>query len=328
MGVALEQHLSECPQCRAAYDRFHATTLLLDEMPEAEPPPDFHANLMARLERARRTAPKPVRWWHLDWPSVFTVRVPARAIAMAAVLILVFTALFRMTPLSGIAANVLGLQKAPHSSPYINGVVPAPKPYGAGSTAKSKSTGVGPGLLVGVRVDSNEPQGTVYIVQLSTDSTKPIGFNTYLVPENALNRGINESNIGNLVYTGYVTQGQGAAVKIEAGQPGINQRAKAALIVWRYANQNYSEIMFLPSGFGTVNANHSLSLSNVGIYDAFAELSSNYGIVIMAPGSWSQSTSISVNARTGETAMANAMQQLRLFWRPVASSVYIVGAGE
>ena len=46
LGVAFEQHLAECARCKAAYDRFHATTIVLDELPMVQPPPDLHAIVM------------------------------------------------------------------------------------------------------------------------------------------------------------------------------------------------------------------------------------------------------------------------------------------
>src|SRR5665647_1122912 len=99
MGVAFEQHLAECAHCKAEYNRFHATTVVLDELPEVEPPPDMHAVIMARIERARREAPGKVRWLHFDWQSVFTVRVPARALAMGGAMLLVLAMLVQLTPL-------------------------------------------------------------------------------------------------------------------------------------------------------------------------------------------------------------------------------------
>ena len=39
LRTAFEQHLATCPLCEARYDRFHATVMLLEEMPEIETPP-------------------------------------------------------------------------------------------------------------------------------------------------------------------------------------------------------------------------------------------------------------------------------------------------
>ncbi len=88
MGVVFEQHLEECAECKAAYDRFHATTVVLDELPMVEPPADMRAAVMARIEENRRQAPARVKWLHFDWQSVFTLRVPAKALAMGAATLL------------------------------------------------------------------------------------------------------------------------------------------------------------------------------------------------------------------------------------------------
>ncbi len=109
--VEFEQHLTECACCSMDYDRFTQTVTMLDEMPEVEPPADFHASVMARVERARRTAPRPVRWWEIDWQRVFTIRVPARAVAMGLTLVLLMVLAVRFTGLSTITAGLFTPQK-------------------------------------------------------------------------------------------------------------------------------------------------------------------------------------------------------------------------
>ena len=103
--VALEQHLTQCPQCKAAYDRFHATAVVLDELPEVEAPLGLHAAVMARVEQARRAAPQRVAWWHVDWQSVFNARVPVRAVAMGFAVVLLLAVVVQLTPLRSMTAG-------------------------------------------------------------------------------------------------------------------------------------------------------------------------------------------------------------------------------
>ena len=130
MGVAFEQHLAECVRCRSAYDRFHATTIVLDELPVVEPPPDMHAVIMARVEQARRAAPGRVKWLHVDWQSAFTVRVSAKALAAAAAVLLVFVMVMQFSPLHSYMSGLLGVQPASNRLPVNQGYARLPVPVG------------------------------------------------------------------------------------------------------------------------------------------------------------------------------------------------------
>ncbi len=94
-SVQFEKHLAECNKCQADYDRFTAAVMVLDEVKEVDPPAGLHAAVMAGVEKTRRAVPSPVRWWQIDWQHVFTLRVPARAAAYAAVALVMSRGLSR-----------------------------------------------------------------------------------------------------------------------------------------------------------------------------------------------------------------------------------------
>ncbi|MGB9618923.1 MAG: anti-sigma factor family protein, partial [Armatimonadota bacterium] len=192
----VEEHLSACESCRRAYQRFRATVAMLDSIPEVEPPADFHATVMAQVERAKRAAPAPVRWWTVDWQHVFTIRVPVRAAAVGIAAILLFVLAFQLFPplRTGIASLLLPQKPAPAPISSIDdNAVRTPLPWSPKTS--------GPGLQISVEP---EKPGT-YSVRLGTTSKKQVAF---------------EVEVDGTKYSGSLAAGAGSQIKVPAPSAG------------------------------------------------------------------------------------------------------------
>lgn len=326
MGVAFEQHLAECARCKATYDRFHATAVVLDELPLLEPPPDLHAVIMARVQQARRAAPSRVSWLRLDWQSVFTLRVPAKALAMGAALLLIFVMLVQLTPLHSIVkaytAGLFGIQRYTKHLPDDTGVGHKLMPSGVKTESGAKYADVGDGLMIRVSVDSSNDAATVYVIRLRARDDQSIPFQVSLLPDSSL---VRAGHVTNVVNAGTVVGDREAAVPVVITQPSSSRKTKVALVVWKSEGRSFSEYVFMPSAFGLVAKGASLSMTDAGVCDLLSRFSSDYGVVILAPGDVvARSASVAVDASTADEAMSVAMRQAGLSCRSLGSSIYSV----
>jgi hypothetical protein len=109
---ALKEHLSSCPKCRKEFEQFAKTMRWLHSAGEVEVPEEFLSEIHKKLEEKKRAVPGEKgggRWLHFP----MSVKLPAQAVAMVAVVFLVLY-LTKMIPTEGIR-----LQKAkPTPSPF------------------------------------------------------------------------------------------------------------------------------------------------------------------------------------------------------------------
>lgn len=260
--VALEQHLAECPVCKADYDRFNAAIMMLEEMPEVDPPVGFHAKVMAGVERARRTTPQSVKWWRIDWQHVFTIRVPARAAAMGFAVLLMMAMVFQLTPVGTAVANFIGIQKAVEKTTGVEqDTVPPWQPWGE----QDKHSMSKLGLSISVTVDSTGGQN-VYALRIETDSSSPVKF--------AVDANGRE-------FSGDVVADRGSVVRVPAAR-----EMSIATVTWSYAAAEHAEQVFLPSEFNRRASSRRLSLTfeNQSVRDILQTISERYGVVVLASG--------------------------------------------
>lgn len=90
MSVSLENHLHACQECRDSVAELRSVWQTLDKMDVVEPPADFHAILMQRLnqEHEQQSAPVLKMRPKFDWRALFQVRSFAYAAAALVVLLL------------------------------------------------------------------------------------------------------------------------------------------------------------------------------------------------------------------------------------------------
>lgn len=317
----LEGHLSACRECEARYDRFHATVMLLEEVPEVETPQGFHSAVMSRVEQARRAAPHPVRWWAVDWQRVFTVSVPARAVAAGFAIVILLALAVQLTPLNNIAAGMLFGKRAPES--VITEKIDAPlgpRPYGTLPEAAGRYYKSETGLSISVSVDSSQGQRNVYLLRLETQSEDPVDFRVYLLPDGTTSANDERDQI----HGGQVTDIRDAVVPVVVTPSGSLKRCVIARVAWEFAGRSYGQYLFLPSKFDAAgSARLGLSLGSTGVYDVAAAISAEYGAVIMAPGNL-EGASAAVDLQRGgaEDALKQAAASGGLRWRQLGSSIY------
>ncbi len=322
MGVAFEQHLAECARCKAAYDRFHATTIVLDELPVVEPPPDMHAVIMRRVEQARREAGGRVKWLQFDWQSVFTLRVPVKAVAAACALLLVFAMVIQITPLHSYMAGLFGLQRVTTHLPNETEYAPLPEPPGLTTHSGVKYTDVGAGLSIGVTIDQADQAGTLYDIRLAAARDASVQVRVYELPQGSVGGSVSSGDLTSVRYIGTVSGDKEATARIV--QPASGTKTKVAMIIWKGPDGSVSELVYLPPKFGEPESG-SVSLQGADACEVFDQLSAAYGAVILAPGGCAEkAASVNLTASSARQAIASAAQQTGLGLRVLQPSVYVV----
>lgn len=301
LKVAFEQHMAECADCRELYEKFNATMMLLDEMPEMDVPEGFHAAIMARVAGNTQVQPHPVKWWHLDWQHVFTVKVPARALAVGVAALLVVGVVSlntKHTPgaslIPGTGSPVSSIQTEP-DGPRI--------PTHTGDISKS-------GLNVGVSVGS---EGNT--LRFKAESKEIIKVDVYVMPASA----VSTDAPGTHYYSGFVQSKQDAFVGINSGE------ATALRVVWTRDDQAQCQYIFLPSRVSDSAENRSLALRPGSAYSAFRQISEIYGVVIIASGDLSKNIKYTGgSSQSPSDAVFEVSRSLGLSWSGLAKSMYSV----
>ena len=298
--MAFEQHLAECPRCKAAYDRFHAAVMMLEEMPEAEPPADFHAAVMARVQRARLTTPAPVKWWRIDWQHVFTVRVPARAAAMGLAVLLVMVMAVQLTPLQSVVGNLIGIS---HKS--------SREPISVGGDLANRWTPSGVPVVDdrGLSFDVRPGARGTYDLRIGTESESPLAF---------------KIRAGNKSFAGVVADSQDSVVRLAVPQ---GSDPLIAEVSWRHGNRANTELVFLPAEFVRSSGGKRLSITmqNTSVREVLSRVSREYGVVLLASGDLEKKLTCAVAMdRNPREALYDCLQEARMTSRALADSVYVV----
>ncbi|MHB9037483.1 MAG: anti-sigma factor [Armatimonadota bacterium] len=315
LRVALEQHIAECPQCKADYEKFNAAVMMLEELPELETPSGFHAAVMARVERERVVAPRSVKWWNLDWQRVFTIRVPARAAAMGFAILLLMVMMIQLTPATTVVADWFGIPRAVKNSV---GDDPADAPKLTDTTPDYDMARAGLSISV-------EPGASgVYRLHVAAKQNKPVNFSIYMLPDDASS----SAGVDGAYQTGYVRQGERSTTRISIASSVDSQVLD---VTWSYGGRNYSRFVFLPSQFDAAASGKSLQLSinDMSMYDALKTISRSYGVVILATGDLGRKINYAgVDSGTPEDALYRSTMQAKMRWQAVDSSIYTVEPGD
>jgi len=264
-SLQFEQHLAECHKCKADYDRMNAAVMMLDEMPEVEVPADFHASVMARVEQLRGTTPSPVKWWQIDWQHVFTLRVPARAAALAVVALLVVAVLAQVTPVGTGVMNLLGLQRVSQK------LVTVQEPETAPSWQLKSGDAVydmrGSGLMIGV-TSQVEESGRIYALRLQSRSAEPVEFVV---------------QTGERQYDGSVVRNQDSIIHVPVG---ASSDLAVAEVKWTYQGKRHTQYIFLPQKFDPQAHLNRLTMQfdNATYAEVLQRVAKAYGVVILASG--------------------------------------------
>ncbi len=306
LRVAFEQHLDECPECKASYEKFNAAILMLEEMQELDVPEGFHAAVMARVEQSRRVVAHPVRWWRLDWQRVFTVRVPARALAMGLSAVLLGALVVQFTPLHSITANIIAPSRQSGSGISENSLDSTKPPTRHWSVNDSS-------MSIIVDVSEVGSAQNAYSLQFKSKSNKAIKFDVFLMPADAKSADVSNSSF----YSGYVESKQGAVVSIDAG--------KTVRIDWQQDGRAYREFVFMPSWLSAAADSKSLPLIDASVYDALKMVSELYGVVVLASGDLSKNVSLAAGvSQRPEDVLYDIARGAGLKYGGIAHSIYKV----
>lgn len=302
LRVAFEQHMAECAECREIYEKFSATIMLLEEMPEMEVPVDFHAAVMARVAGNTQVQAHPVKWWHLDWQRVFTVQVPARALAVGLAALLVIGVVGKFTTIHTPAAVIIPGAGNPVSSIQVE--PDGPKiPTHTGDVSKS-------GLNVSVSAGS---EGNT--LRFKAESKGIIKVDVYVMPADA----VSPDAVGTHYYSGFVQSKQDAFV-------GVSSCESAPLKVdWVQNGQAHTQYIFLPSRVSDSADSMSLSLRPGSAYSAFCQISEIYGVVIIASGDLRKNIGyVGGSSQSPSDAVFGVARSAGLSWSGLAKSMYFV----
>ncbi|OFX14210.1 MAG: hypothetical protein A2Z18_07985 [Armatimonadetes bacterium RBG_16_58_9] len=328
MRVALEQHFAECAQCASAYDRFHAAAMMLDELPEMEPPPGFHAAVMARMEQARRATPRPVRWWNVDWQSVFNARVPVRAVAMGVAVLLVLAVVVQLTPLNGIMANLIwqpGYQKAPvKEDPSVPKM---PLPENIKQRARASYVQPGSGISIGVTVDSRNDAYTFYLLRLTTNTNAAIPARVFLLSDGVTLPDERSADSVPKVFDGSVSPRGPGDVPVVVTRGAENARSVVAQVMWEHGGRRYHQYLFLPPEFdlSVPRSGINAATRGVSLYEKLNAISAGYGIVVLASGDLrKRAPAVEAEYDDPESGLYCSLLRTDLRSKPLVSSIYVV----
>lgn len=311
-----EQHLSHCQTCKLECDRLNATIMMLEELPQVKTPDNFHAAVMARMEQIRREAPRRVKWWEIDWQQVFTIRVPAKALATGLAATLFVTLAVQLTPLNSVVAGWL-----PWSADTTNVVnvgdkdAPVPmKPWGTEACNVSSA-----GLSICVGVSSESDKQYAYDLRLQTDSDKAVDFEVYMMQ--------NGKSTNNLISSESATRGQSKVVPVVVAKSENAKRSVVAKIIWTYANTKHTQYVFLPSNFdrNASGKSKSISFENERVYNVLNRVSAEYGAIVIASGNLNKSVgNLNLDAATLDQALFQSAKQSDMKRHEVTTSTYVV----
>lgn len=309
LRVAFEGHLAECADCNASYEKFNATMMMLEELPEVEVPASFHAAVMARVEQSKRVAPEPVKWWHLDWQHVFTVRVPARGLAMGMAVLLLMVMTMQLSPLHSITAGLLP-STTKGATTGINDAN-APK-------IPSHNLGKQSGLSILVDTSAIGTAQNNYSLRFQADGREAIKFEVFILPAGT----VTADAPGTPYYSGFVSDKQDVVLGIAGGQPTIMR------VECKQSGREFKEYLFMPSQLSAAATSKDFSVDNVTTYDALRQLSEAYGVVILASGDLSKTVSTGSGVvKDRENALYDIVRPVGLNSHGVAPSVYMVEPG-
>ncbi len=298
MTARFDEHLAGCESCRRALERFSATVAMLDSIPEVDPPADFHASVMAQVERARRTVPAPVKWWTVDWQHVFTIRVPARAAAVGFAVLLMFALAVQLFP--PLRTGIAGLfwAQEPPSAPIADVDENAPKaplPWNPKTSDR--------GLQISIAADMPGE----YSVMLGTSSKEPVRF---------------QIEVAGTKYSGFAAAERVATIKVPA--PPVGSVA-VVHVAWSIREWGRYQSVFLPAKLERHSSPKSFALENVTVRDVLRTVCWQYGVAIIASGDLGKSVPYAqVDHATPSEALYESLNKVGMKWRGIASSVYAI----
>lgn len=306
-SVQFEKHLAECARCKSEYDRFSAAVMMLDEVAEVDPPECFHASVMARVEQLRSTAPRPVKWWQIDWQHVFMIRVPARAAAMATAAILLVAVLVQVTPVGTGVMNMFGLQKVGQTS--IGDDVDTAPPWQLSSGTASYEVS-GSGMLIGVTSEVEESE-RVYALRLRSAGENRVSFDV---------------RADGKTYAGSVVRNQDSIIHIPVDSA---HDLVVAQVRWTFDGVRHSQHVFLPQRFDQRAHVKRLSMTfqDMTTEDILGQVAQQYGVVILASGDLSRKVVFAeVKAGNPAEALFHGVEELggNMKQKVLAPSVYVV----
>ena len=316
--MEFEEHLAVCPKCSRAYEKFNATIVMVEELPEVKVPEGFHAAVMARVEQARQAAPHKVKWWNLDWGTVFTVKVPARAVAMGFAALLLMALVVQLTPLHTVTA---GLAPLFQSDEEITQSIDedAIQPWGPwGQPVYQPDSG----LSISVAVDSSNQK--VYAIRFDTADTKGVEFDVYLMPNGGTQDAYNvPTTTGKVYYSSIAARGKESVVRVDVGSNTESKRLTVAKVAWNHGGRSYSEYVFMPSHFDpkVTGKGRDISFKSISTYDLLSEISARYGVVVLASGDLGK-TFDSFVVKDGTPS--DVLYKTGFEWKMLASSVYML----
>ncbi len=260
--VKFEEHLAGCSKCKAAFERFNVAVVVLDEVPELDPPADFHERVMARVRESRAAAPLPVKWWRIDWQHVFTIRLPARSAALALATIFLFAVAMQWTPLGTVVRSgvLTVVQRIAPVQTELTGTAPP-----IDSIVAYDEKGIG--LSVGVEFHAGSPR-TRYDLWLKTDGSEPVEYSV---------------TVNGQAYRGTVSKEQKTTISVQADD---STDLQVASVKWTHDGKGYVKQVFLPRQFDA-NANRkklSLSFADTTVYNVLSTVARRYGVVVIASG--------------------------------------------
>lgn len=314
MAVALERHMAECPDCEREYSAFRLTWQMLESLPEVAPRPGFASGVVMELTRRREAERRERVWWKQLFGGAFTARVPARAWAAAAAAAILIAGA-AIPPVRDTVGATLGIR--PVTTPQVHAEWKKVEPGMAWLES---------GLSFELDSSSTQTGWSVFRLLLKPKDTTNEQVKVFIMEPGKPNFDADGIRRAKLIFDGDV-QESGQVIPFVLGQSTEKQGVATALIQWEHRRRTFTEAVFVPmkmnSGSGT--AVGSVRIEGTELYTALQEISSAFGVVVLANGDINQMVKgVNVSNGPADDAIHQVAENTNLRWRPLGARVYVI----
>jgi hypothetical protein len=254
MVLSIEHHLSECQACALEYKNFSEAWELIEDLPPVEVHPEFHDVVMHKVRSLANLRPARA-WWRIDWANLLEIKVPAKALA-AAVVVLLFA----------VVTMLMVQQPKEHSS-------------GMASMVPIVTSQVGGGMDISIESLPSSGDHQVYTVNLQPKPGADVLASVSLLPHGQIvpSESMMKSDSG-------MSRLQGS--KLVPFALTKTEETSTVVIKWKHDAEAASELVFLPGEqmpHGNA-ATASFDFNNENVYQAIRQISEAYGVIVLVDG--------------------------------------------
>jgi hypothetical protein len=309
MAVAFERHLAECPECERDYSAFRMTWQMLETMPEVEVPLGFAYGVISEIEARREAEAAAAGWWQRALRDLFASKVPARAFAAGAAVLVLAAAV--VSPVGDYVGATLGIKRTHKTPPAV-------------SSHTNTTAGLAwleSGLSIGLDQTSSKDGWSRLLLKSEDGSRKQVSV--YIMEPGRPKFDSEGLAKARQVFDGEIS-GAGQVVQFTPQQGAGVTDVATALVRWEHNGRSFAEVVFVPIR-ATQVVKGSVQIESTELYSALQEISSAFGVVILANADINRVVeSVGVKDGNVNDALYQLSNSTDLRWRTLGARVYII----